>query len=70
MDISKIVSDSLEKSLKQVADGKFDNSIVNDDPSMSELARQDDMLMNYTNILLETYHTELKKELSKHGIEI
>lgn len=69
MDISKIVSDSIDQSLKQVAGGKFNNIIVND-PNMSELAGQDAMLMNYTNILLETYHKELKKELSKHGIEI
>lgn len=69
MDISKIVSDSIDKSLKQVADKKFDNIVV-DDPTISELASQDAMLMNYTNILLATYHKELKKELSKHGIEI
>lgn len=69
MDISKIINDSIDKSLKQVTDGKFDN-IVDDDPNMSELAGQNAMLMNYTNILLETYHKELKKELSKHGIEI
>lgn len=69
MDISKIINDSIDKSLKQVTDGKFDN-IVDDDPNMSEHAGQNAMLMNYTNILLETYHKELKKELSKHGIEI
>lgn len=69
VDISKIVSDSIDKSIKHVANEKFDNIVV-DDPTMSELAGQDAMLMNYTNILLETYHKELKKELSKHGIEI
>ena len=69
MDISKIVSDSIDKSLKQVADGKFNNIVV-DDPNLAKLAGQDAMLMSYSNILLATYHKELKKELSKHGIEI
>lgn len=69
MDISKIINDSIDRSLKQVTDGKFDNIVV-DDPNMSKLAGQDAMLMNYANMLLLTYHKELKKELSKHGIEI
>lgn len=69
MDISKIVNDSIDKCAKQVADGEF-NNIVAEDPNMSALVGQDAMLMNYANILLATYHKELKKELSKHGIEI
>ncbi len=69
MDISKIVSDSIDKSVKQVVSGKFDD-IITDNQYMNELAGQDAMLMNYANILLTTYHKELKKELSKHGIEI
>ena len=69
MDISKIISDSIDKSIKHVTNGKFDN-IVTDDPNLSESASQDAMFMNYANMLLLTYHKELKKELSKHGIEI
>ncbi len=69
MDISKIVSDSLEKSTKQVANREF-NSLITDNQDMNELASQNAMLMNYVNILVATYHKELKKELSKHGIEI
>lgn len=69
MDISKIVSESIDKSIKQVASGKFDN-LVADNQDIAEFAGQNAMLMNYSNMLLITYHKELKKELSKHGIEI
>ena len=70
MDISKIIKDSLDKSIKEVANGKFDNCYGIDEENTADLASQDAMLMNYTNILLSTYQKELKTELSKHGIEI
>lgn len=70
MDISKIISDSLDKSIKEVASGKFDDYYGIDDEHLAELSNQDAMLMNYANILLTTYHRELTKELSKHGIEL
>ena len=63
MDINKIITDSLYKSLKEVASGKFDNHA-------NGFEGQDAMLINYINILLTTYHKELKKELAKHDIEI
>ena len=66
MNISKIIKDSLDKSLKEAANGKFDNYCNID----KNLVSQDAMLMNYIHILLSTYHKELKSELSKHGIEI
>ena len=68
MNISKIISDSLEKSMKEVASGKFDDYGI--DEQSDELGMQDAMLINYTNILLATYHKELTQELSKHGIEL
>lgn len=69
MDISKIISDSIDKSIKQVVNGKFD-SMITDNQHLEESVSQDAMLMNYSNTLLATYHKELKKELSKHSIEI
>lgn len=60
MDISKIINDSIDKSVKDVVDGKFKKPEV----------KQEEMLMNYSNILLETYHDELCKELAKHGINL
>ena len=70
MDISKIINDSLDKSMKEYVDGKFSNLDFLDDKRSVEHIEQDARLMNYTNILLRTYHAEHKKELSKHGFEI
>lgn len=63
VDISKIINDSLDKSVKDVADGKFKSPDISNSES-----KQDQMLINYSNILLRTYHEELCKELAKHGI--
>lgn len=70
MDISKIITDSIDKSIEEVAKGTYKNARNIEDEAIAKLATQDKMLMNYTNILLATYHEELKKELSKHGIEL
>lgn len=56
--------------MKECVDGKFSNLDFLDDKRSVEHIEQDARLMNYTNILLRTYHAELKKELSKHGFEI
>lgn len=37
MDISKIVSDSIDKSIKHVANGKF-NNLITDNQDLNELA--------------------------------
>lgn len=65
MDITKIINDSIDKSVKDVVDGNFQH------PDISYPAsKQDQMLMNYSNTLLRTYHDELCKELAKHGINL
>ena len=65
MDVNKIINDSIDKSVKEVAGGKFKNSHTSYPEAM-----QDEMLMNYSNTLLRTYHEELCKELAKHGIDL
>lgn len=68
MDISKIIDESRDKSIKDVVDGKFKNITDIDIPT--DLIKQNAMLMNYCDTLFKTYHKELQKELLKHGIEI
>lgn len=65
MDIDKIINNSIDKSVKDVASGKFHNP-----NSSNPDAKQNELLMNYSNTLLRTYHEELCKELAKHGIDI
>ena len=70
MDFSKIISDSTYKSVTRIANGKFDNELKFDDPKLQETIQQNRFLMNYSAILLETYHEELRKELAAQGIQI
>lgn len=65
MDISKIINNSIDKSVKSVVDGKFRNSDISNPET-----KQDQMFINYCNTLLKTYHEELCKELAKHGIDL
>ena len=69
MDINKIISDSLDKSTKDVIDKKFKENNY-PDKGMSSLIKQNEFLMNYSNNLLIEYHKALKSELSKQGINI
>lgn len=70
MDISKIICESLDESMKEVADGKFKNYCNVDDEEVSESGKQNAMLMNYSAILLRNYHNELKQILANQGIDI
>lgn len=70
MDISKIISDSIDKVVKDSIDGKFKDHLTIDDVSLDSMSKQDAILMNYSNVLLSTYHEELKKLLAEQGINI
>ena len=61
MDINKVIATSLDKSVKDITNGKIDEVLNLDD---------EQLLMNYSITLLKTYHEELRKELATHGIEI
>jgi hypothetical protein len=70
LDTSKIISNAVEESI---------NGIVNKNPSelpnignqkYSDSIKQDELLMNYSNNLLNNYHNALKEELAKQGIII
>lgn len=70
MDISKVITTSLDKSVKDVVNGKIDETLNFDDAQLQKTVQQNKLLMNYSITLLKTYHEELRKELATHGIEI
>jgi hypothetical protein len=70
MDISKIISDSIDEAVKDTLDGKFSAYPEIDDKAVANLSDQNAMLMNYSNVLLSTYHEELRKVLAEQGITI
>lgn len=70
MDISKIIDESRDQSIKDVVDGKFKNITDIDIDIPTDLIKQNALLMNYCDTLFKTYHKELQKELAKHGIQI
>lgn len=70
MDIHKIISDALIQSAKDISDRKFSSLPEIDDKSLAPQAEANYLLMNYSNILLSTYHEELKKSLADQGISI
>lgn len=70
MNIDKIISDSLDKSVKNVANENFKEEFNFDNGDLQKSSQQNQLLMNYSITLLRTYHEELTKELSKHGIDI
>lgn len=72
MDISKLIDDTLYKCAHDVADGKFENIIKtdNEDITVLDMAKQNEMIMNYCNLLLESYHKELSASLAVQGIHI
>lgn len=70
MNLEKIIIDSIDKSAKDVVNGTFKNELRFDDNELLGNAQQNAFLMNYSAILLRTYHEELQKELAKHGIDI
>ena len=70
MDFSKIVSNSIDKTLKDVSTGKIKNDFIFDNSKSEAEVHQNQLLMNYSITLLQTYHEELCKELANHGIQI
>lgn len=70
MNIDKIINDSVDKSVKNVANGKFKETFNFDNDDLEKSVQQNLLLMEYSITLLKTYHEELKKELAKHGIDI
>lgn len=70
MNIDKIINDSIDKSVKDVANGRFKEAFNFDNNDLQKSVQQDQLLMGYSITLLKTYHEELKQELSKHGIDI
>lgn len=70
MDIPKIISNSIDKALKDAACGKFSAYPKISSKDVDDLSEQNALLMNYSNILLSTYHEELRKTLAEQGINI
>jgi hypothetical protein len=70
MDISKIISNSIDKAAEGTLDGKFSAYPEIDDKTVANLSDQNTMLMHYSNVLLSTYHEELRKVLAEQGITI
>ena len=70
MDINKVIATSLDKSVKDITNGKIDEVLNLDDEQLQKAVQQNQLLMNYSITLLKTYHEELRKELATHGIEI
>ena len=68
MDIDKVISDSIDKYATSVLEGDY--NCLNDYPQLSQQAKIDTMLMKYSEILIETYHQELKNLLEKQGIHL
>lgn len=72
MDISKLIDDTIYKCTHDAANGKFENIIKTDskDKAVLDMAKQNEMIMNYCNLLLESYHKELSAALAEQGIHI
>ena len=72
MDIKKIMDDTINKCVHDVANGNFkDNFIVDsEDKAVFDMAKQYEIMMNYCNSLLEAYHKELSATLAAQGIKI
>lgn len=72
MDISKIIDDTTYKCIQDAANGKFKNHFKSDDEDKTVLdkAKQNEVMMNYCNSLLKAYHKELSSSLASQGIHI
>lgn len=71
MDLYKITDSALSKFAEDIASKKIDSfNLSQQYPESFKQSNEYVKLMEYSNILLETYHQELKKELAKSGIEI
>ena len=70
MDISKIISNSIEETIKGF--GKKDNPKfpLSDDEAFNNSIEQYEILLTYSQNLLVTYHEALKTALAEQGINI
>lgn len=68
MDIEKIINDSGNEWENDIANGKFD--YFKKYPKLSESSVASSISMQYSEILLKNYHEQLRKELSKHGVDL
>lgn len=69
MDINEIISNAIDKSTNEVFENKLKKFDFSDD-KLTSLTKENYSLIKYCNILLEEYHTALKKELDKQGISV
>ena len=69
MDLSKIVDEAIYKACHNMPD---DTPSIGEglDSLLSDKVKTYQLLINYSNILLEEYHKSLRLELSKQGINI
>ena len=70
MNISKIIENAMIASVEDIKNGKFQNNINFEDSEINELIKQNQLLMNYSAHLLESYHEELSKLLTEQGINV
>ena len=70
MDINQLVIDSIDTTVKNIAEGKFETEFIFDDSELLALSKQNKMLMHFSVQLLTNYHEELRKSLADQGINI
>ena len=72
MDISKIIDDTIYKCTQDAVNGQFNSPYKSNDEDNAVLdkAKQNEIIMNYCNSLLESYHKELSASLASQGIRI
>lgn len=67
MDFLKIIEDSTQKTVKNMLNRKSNDKL---DENLQNSIKENQILLDYSNNLLRSYHEELKKELAKQGIQI
>lgn len=71
MDLSKIIESARTQARQDIVDQNIiPTDFLQQYPDTAKKVRQDAVLMNYFETLLETYHQELKEVLARQGIEI
>lgn len=67
MDFLKIIEDSTQETVKNMLNRKSNDKL---DENLQNSIKENQILLDYSNNLLRSYHEELKKELAKQGIQI
>ena len=67
MDFSKIIEDSTKKTIENMLNRKSNDKL---DENLQNSIKENQVLLDYSNNLLRSYHEELKEELAKQGIQI